>query len=167
MKTIKGVSFDEYAAISANIAQGMSVEEILRILELDQSTFDEMMKEWEAEFANLMAEDINLAARFGEIFSNPQVGRFSGKSKQISLADLQAKVPDSATYLDIFFEHEAASKAGVPSEEVLNKYEINLAEFVELNKLYPFYIEGDDEGNELRTELSHCLRAKWEEVYSK
>lgn len=167
MKTIKGVSFDEYAAISANIAQGMSVEEILGILELDQPTFDEMMKEWEVEFSNLMAQDVSLATRFGEIFSNPQVGRFAGKSKQISHADLQAKVPDFTAYLDILFEQEAAKDAGFLPQEVLKKYGINVAEFVELSKLYPFYVEGDDEGNELRTELSHCIRAKWREAYSK
>lgn len=169
---INGVSFEEYAAASANLAQGMTAQEAAHILALSEADFHATLEAWNDQFGILATTDMEIVTKFGEIFSQPKVGRFAQNGKTVSMTEISTKVPTLEAYLELFFRAEAAEKSGILAQDIYAMYDINLAEFVELGNYY-FHGEGALDPNdpqhlekhEARLALEHHIREKWLAFY--
>lgn len=175
MELINGVSFEEYVALSAHLAQGVSEDEVMSILEIDKPTLDNTMALWGDKLAVLMGEDMEYATKFGEIFANPKVGRFaSGSSSASSGEDLLQLVPTFEHYLDIFFHHAAATQLGIDPLDVFDIYHLNVGQWAtiamhydkdsiaKLDKDMPDYVEQFNK----KKDLMEFYQEKWECYYA-
>ncbi|UYQ95465.1 hypothetical protein MKQ68_10175 [Chitinophaga horti] len=129
MEKINGVSFEEYAAASGNLAQGMPEEKLLQILGLEKPVWDETMNAWGVRLGELMTEDMNYATKFGELFANPSAGRFAGQSTAQTADDILALVPDFDTYQKIFWHQSIAAGYGVDPAGVIEGYGLDLGKW--------------------------------------
>lgn len=78
MEKIKGISFEDWACASANIAQGLlPIGQVLDILGVSTSDWEEANKAWGEKMAQIFIEQPEIASRYAEIYSNPQVAKFA------------------------------------------------------------------------------------------
>ncbi len=139
MDTINGVSFEEFAAASANLAHGMPEQQVLAILGLEAPVWAQTLEQWTQRLQQMMLEDIQAAARYGEIFANPRVGRFAdvaGGFDPASSDDWEAAVPDIETYARIFCHQSVATEHGVDAQAVLAEYGLTLASWAAASMHY-------------------------------
>lgn len=137
METINGVSFEEYAAACANMAQGISEDKVLEILGLEKPVWDDTLNQWNDKLGKMMSEDMEVAVKYGEIFANPKVGRFSNAELNVTdINDLLQLVPDYETYQKIFWQQAIASKYGIDPVSVLASNAIDLGQWGSLNMHY-------------------------------
>ncbi|MDH6308656.1 triacylglycerol lipase [Dysgonomonas sp. PFB1-18] len=137
METINGVNFEDYAAACANLAQGMSEERVMEILELEKPVWDDTMNRWNERLGQLMTEDMDVATKYGEIFANPKVGRFKDVvSNTVGIQELLPIVPDYETYQKIFWQQSTAAQYGVDPVSVLESYGIDIGKWGVLNMHY-------------------------------
>ena len=76
LKQVKGISFEDYVRACAHLAQGFSEQEIINILGVNKSVWDEALKIWNERLCNLIASDPAVGALYGQIYSNPKTGKF-------------------------------------------------------------------------------------------
>ncbi len=135
MEEINGVNFEDWAAAMAHIAQGMSEAEVCDILEIESPIWQDTNEKWMAKLGDLMAEDMNVATQYGDIFANPKVGRFATvtSSPTTSMEDLLQIVPDFDSYQKIFWQQSIASDHGIDSVTVLEQNGLDLQMWGQLN----------------------------------
>lgn len=137
MELINGVSFEEYAAACGNLTQGMPETEICRILGIEKPVWDDTMEKWNARLGDIIAADMNMATRYGELFANPKAGRFAAATTPaIDIDSLLKIVPDYDTYQKIFWHQSVASKNGIDPVSVLDEYGLDLGKWGALNMHY-------------------------------
>ena len=75
MDTIHGLTFIDYAATNAFLAQGKSIEELLPTLGVEEAQWVEAS----AHFEKAMSEDttFELTGKLGEVFQNPEQGKYA------------------------------------------------------------------------------------------
>ncbi|WP_128330104.1 hypothetical protein [Apibacter sp. HY039] len=175
METINGVSFEEYAAASAHLGQGMSEEQVIEILGLDKSVWEETLSQWNVRLGELMAENMEYTTRFGEIFANPKVGRFAETSTpSVDMESLLQIAPDYETYQDILWHQSVASQHGIDPVSVLESYGLDVGRWGSLNMHYmkdginslDHSAPDFNERNEYYIALMDSLKAKWEKYYN-
>lgn len=130
METINGVSFEEFAAASANLANGMPEQQVLDILGLEAPVWAQTLEQWTQRLQDMMLEDMEAAARYGAIFANPRVGRFANVAGGFDPAgsdDWEEAVPDIDTYARVFWHQVVAAEHGVDAHAVLSEYGLTLA----------------------------------------
>ena len=104
MEEINGISFENWAAACSHLAQGMPENEVIKILDIEMPVWQDTNEQWGKKLGDLMAEDMNVAVVYGEIFANPKVGKFaSGNSGIKSGSEILALVPDWEAYQKVFF----------------------------------------------------------------
>lgn len=174
METINGVSFEEYAAASANIAQGMAEETVLEILGLEKPVFDETFEKWGVRLGELMTEDMKYAQIFGDIFANPKVGRFAEASTPVvEIEDLLKIVPNLDEYLDIFHQISVGNKYGVDPQTIIQSRGLDVGKWAQVGMHYGKEINenlNDNNPNyvdffQYFTNLEKEKEQKWEDYY--
>ncbi len=85
MEKINGISFEDWAAASAHIAHGTPFEEVLKILGIEESVWEDTNKKWSEKMADLGAKDMSIMVKYGEIFQNPNVGKFANANSTPSI----------------------------------------------------------------------------------
>lgn len=140
METINGVTFEEYAAACGQLAQGMPELQVIKILELEKPVWDETLDQWNNKLGELMAEDMNYATRYGELFANPRAGRFAQTTgTTMDTGELLKLVPDYETYQKILWHQSVAASHGIDPVTVLESYGIDLGKWGALNMHYLNY----------------------------
>lgn len=74
MEKINGISFEDWAAACAHLAQGMPESEVIATLGIETPVWQDTNDQWTNKLGDLMAQDMNVATQYGEIFANPKVG---------------------------------------------------------------------------------------------
>jgi len=105
MEEINGLSYEDFAICGGLMAKGVSLDEILEILKMEQPQYEEASKNWNAK---VEAEtDANTKVKYQEIvttyFTNPFVGKFAELKEKYSISKetILQKVPDFDTYAKI------------------------------------------------------------------
>ena len=166
MEAINGVTFEDWGAASGNIAQGMSAEEVCKILGLELPVWQKTNEEWTGKLGDLMAEDMGIATTYAGYFTNPKVGKFAGVSSDVpSLESLLVKVPDFDTFQKIMNHQTAASEHGVDPVTIIEQYDLNLQHWSQISMHYSNwsneYMNPNTEGYEQRFREVSGIMDKW------
>jgi len=131
MEEINGVTFEDWAAACAHLAQGTAEDEILKTLGLEMPVWQDTNNQWTNKLGDLMAADMNVATQYAEIFGNPKVGRFAtvGGDEIKDSDDILAIVPDWETYQKIFFHMSVGAEHGLDGAVILEEYGLDLGKW--------------------------------------
>lgn len=136
MEKINGVSFEDWAAACAHLAQGMPEAEVIKVLGLELPVWQDTSEQWTNKLGDLMAEDMTVATKYGEIFADPKVGKFAKGSKSSSADEVAETVHDWETYQKIFFHQSVAAEHGIDPVSVLEEYNLDLGKWGAVNMKY-------------------------------
>jgi len=134
MEAINGITFIDWACACGNLAQGMPEEEILKILGVEAPVWQQTSESWIGKLGDIMANDMEMATKYGEIFANPKQGKFANV-EQVGASDtnLEAIVPDYETYQKIFWHQSVAAEYGIDAVTVLESYGLDLGSWGKMN----------------------------------
>ena len=169
METINGIGFEDWAAACGQISQGMSEERVCEILATEKPLWKEAMELWSDKLGDMMAEDMEIATQYGNIFANPNVGKFATTGEVEAIDDLLAIAPDLASYYKIFWHQSVAAKYGIDSLTVLEEYGLTIGQFGQLNMHYIArqneYLHEDNPDQPENQAAFQQLLAKWEQHF--
>ena len=80
LKPIKGITFEDYARVSAHLDQGVPESELLEILGVSKQVLDEALKKWNKKLCRLIDYNPEFGELYGQIYFNPITGRFAKRS---------------------------------------------------------------------------------------
>ncbi|WP_298476906.1 hypothetical protein [uncultured Maribacter sp.] len=171
MDAINGVTFEDWGAACGNIAQGMDVEEICKILGIELPVWQKTNEEWGGKLGDLMAQDMSLATTYSEYFTNPKVGKFANVASDVPALDsLLVKVPDFDAYQKIINHQSAASQHGIDPVAIIEQYGLNLQHWGQLNMHYSSYsqeyLNTDYPEYEQRFREISGIMKKWEDYWA-
>lgn len=133
MEKINGISFEDWAASCGQLTQGMSEEEICKTLGIEIPVWQETLEKWTDRLGDMIAEDMNVSTRYGEIFANPNIGPYAEKGIGNSEEQWRSIVPDYQTYLKIQREITKDSDEGGDSQTFLEKnYGLNVGQWSQI-----------------------------------
>lgn len=179
MESINGISFEDWAAACAHLANGTSQEEVLETLGIELPVWQQTNELWMGKLGDLMAEDMNIATTYGEIFANPKVGKFANakmdnQQQERTLQQLLDFVPDLDSYKKIFWQQSIASDYGIDSVTVIQDNGLNLQEWGQINMYFINWfndylnstlLNSNPDEYKARFELSTEIDNKWENYW--
>jgi hypothetical protein len=123
---INGVSLDDWAAANAKIAGGMPVKDVLKVLNIEKPSWDEVSAEWMAR----MSQDSTFAISkvYGDAFVNPNIGKFASSVNQAasSSSPSSEKVKnDLDLYIKIMCHQNIGSTQGIDAATILKMYDLS------------------------------------------
>ena len=168
-EAIHGITFIDYAAANAQLAQGKDISELLPILGVEMPQWEEASEHW---LGKLMDDtEMTYSAKYGEIFSNPAQGKFANYGAESS-TDALSKIPTIEDFIDLMCLTEVATKYGIDSQFAMGEVDINVAEYSQASMHYmPMLGNGgpewdDTEWLEYFTSLMETGRKKYEARFS-
>lgn len=123
-KPVHGVTFEEWAAAAARLADNRDKSEVLKTLSIDDAAFEEINKTFTQALKD--DKDFKLINLYGQAFSNPNAGRFATNAEPVKY---QRKLVTFDDYARLFGHMEAASKAGADPEAVLAEHGLTVFEY--------------------------------------
>ena len=138
---INGITFENWAAASANIANGMSIEEVCQILRTEIPVWEDTNTQWGEKLADLMTSDMNMAMKYGEIFQNPKVGKFANVGETVSMDDVLKEVPDYDTFMKITMHQSKATKVGLDAGTIITEYGLTLQQWGQVGMHYSSWVK--------------------------
>jgi len=179
LKPINNVSFENWAAATAHITRGMSEEEAAKVLGVSLKDWEDASEKWSGKLAELMSEDINIANEYGNIFNNPNVGKFANSTKDVSIESVLKKVPTLDKHYEIFYHIDAYPKDDI---EAMLKREYglnNIAEWVQVSAHWfehdkqrnGFYIKGKATEKQIEdtkkwSDHVHQITTHWKKIFA-
>ncbi len=137
MEAINGITFEDWGCASANLAAGMPESEVLSILGIELPVWQETNDLWAAKLGDLMTEDMEVATKYGEFFTNPKQGKFANAGgPTLSEEEALKLVPDFDTYQKIFWHQAKASEVGVDPVSILQEYGLTLQSWGTIGQHY-------------------------------
>ncbi|MBB4009146.1 hypothetical protein [Allorhizobium taibaishanense] len=162
---INGVSFEEWAAANARMANNMDKAEVERILGVTDTQFQEVgdgfTKEWKA------APDPSgtFAKAYGEAFANPNGGRFAATPMDPHPTEKLASFED---YARVQGHLQAAVKFGIDPQTVLREHGLTTYEFSQEATRWVKKMTGDANNGDTQVIMHlHDRLAFYEAEYSK
>lgn len=122
---VNGITFEEWAAANARLANNQPLDGVLETLEVDEAKWNQA----NAAFTKAMQEGDPRSytfTRYGEVFANPAVGRFEGKDDQ---PRIQGKLATFDDYARVQAHLTVAVEAGKDPQEVLKEHDLTVYEF--------------------------------------
>ncbi len=121
---VHGVTFEEWAAAAARLADNRDKNEVLKTLAIDDATFEEV----NTKFTQALKDDkdFKLINLYGQAFSNPNAGRFGTGAPPV---EYKRKLVTFDDYARLFGHMEAASKAGADPQAVLAEHGLTVFEY--------------------------------------
>jgi len=122
---VNGITFEEWAAGNARLADNQPLDGVLETLEVDEAQWNEA----NAAFTKAMQDGDPRSytfQRYGEVFADPSVGRFEGKGGQ---PRIEGKLATFEDYARVQAHLTAATEAGVDPQEVLKEHDLSVYEF--------------------------------------
>ncbi|WP_105384540.1 hypothetical protein [Neorhizobium alkalisoli] len=121
---VHGVTFEEWAAAAARLADNRDKSEVLKTLAIDDAAFEEV----NSTFTQALKDDkdFKLINLYGQAFSNPNAGRFGTGAAPV---EYQRKLVTFDDYARLYGHMEAASKAGADPQAVLAEHGLTVFEY--------------------------------------
>jgi hypothetical protein len=122
---VNGVTFDEWAAGSARLANQQPLADVLKVLNIDEAHWNQTNQ---AFIDALKHGDPGsyMYIHYGEVFANPAVGRFKGRNDQ---PEIQGKLATFDDYARVQADLTVASEFGKDPQEVLKRHNLTVYEF--------------------------------------
>lgn len=161
---INGIEFEDWAAACANIANGMSVEEVCEILGIETPVWEDTNAKWGGQMANLSMDDMT---KYAQIFANPKVGKFATAGNITSAEDVLAKVPTLDAYMKIQKHIQYAYEVGI-DVDLEKEYNITMQEYGQVNIHFSKWVQENlhvDENAEAMAEFN-AADEKWDTYWS-
>lgn len=125
MDSIHGLTFIDYAATNAFLAQGRAIEELLPTLGVELPQWEEASQHFEKAMAN--DDTYKLAMKLGEVFKDPAQGKFAaGGNAPVSA---ETKIVDLDQYIDVQSLMQAASDVGIDPQAMLAERGLTVMDF--------------------------------------
>jgi hypothetical protein len=122
---VNGVTFEEWAAGSARLANNQPLADVLKVLNVDQATWNKT-NELFIEALRKGDPASYMYRRYAEVFSNPSVGRFKGRSDQ---PELEGKLATFEDYARVQADLTVGSEFGKDPQEILKAHNLTVYEF--------------------------------------
>jgi len=124
-----GVTFRDYACANANLVAGMGLDQICKVLGVEEPLWAEVQEFWNNKMAELSTDDM---AFYGEVFTNPKQGKFANvEGGAGTVEDALAKYPEWSDYIKMGAYMAAASDVGIDID-FDKEFGINLTEYTQL-----------------------------------
>lgn len=124
-----GVTFRDYACASANIAAGMGIDKVAKILGVEEPLWAEVQEFWNNNMAAMTPEDMIF---FGEVFTNPKQGKFADAEGALGgVEDVLTKYPEWSDFIKMQAYSTVASEVGLEID-FEKEFDISTAEFAQL-----------------------------------
>jgi hypothetical protein len=125
-EAIHGITFDDYAATNAFLAQGKELDTLLPVLGVEAPQWEEAEAYWLNQMTN--DDSFRLITRYGEIFQNPAAGKFAGQKTETSSSALE-RIPDMESYIKVGEHMSVATKYGVDAQTLLGQYGLTVMDW--------------------------------------
>lgn len=126
---INGIGMEDWAAANVKIANGMALEEVLKILGTEKPIWDKVSADWMAR----MSQDTTFAISkvYGDAFTNPNIGKFAtaGGAPAAGNGAVDKIKNDFELYIKIMCHQNMASTQGVDANAVLKQYGLTAADW--------------------------------------
>jgi len=124
-----GVTFRDYACAGANLAGGMSVEQVCKVLGIEEPLWAEVQEFWINNMASLSVEDMQF---YGEVFTNPKQGKFADVAGAVGgVEDVLTKYPEWSDFLKMQAYGKEASEVGIEID-FEKEFGITVTEYAQL-----------------------------------
>lgn len=133
-----GITFKDYACASANLANGMPIEQVCKVLSIEEPLWAEVQEYMINNMSQLEpgGEEIMF---FSTVFTNPKQGKFANvEGAAGGVEDVLAKYPEWSDYLKMRAYSQIASEVGVEID--FNKeFGVSVTEFAQLGGHWSAY----------------------------
>ncbi|MCF1446837.1 MULTISPECIES: hypothetical protein [Rhizobium/Agrobacterium group] len=123
---IHGVTFEEWAAANARIANNMDKSEVENILGVTETQFQEVDAGFTKAWKESPDPQREFSRLYGEAFANPNSGRFAKAPMQVAQKGKLATFED---YARVQGHLQAAVKFGIDPQKVLEEHGLTVYEF--------------------------------------
>jgi hypothetical protein len=130
---IHGITFIDYCAANAMMAQGKDISALLPTLGVEMPQWDEASAHWERAMKD--DESYRLVTILGEVFQNPAQGKFAGASTQTS-GDARLRIASLESFIDIQNLVSVAAQFGVDPTNALAQRGLTLMDFSQAGMHY-------------------------------
>lgn len=161
---INGISFEDWAAGAANIAHGMSEDEVCKVLGVELPVWSDANLKWGEKMADLMATDMSIATKYGEIFQNPKVGKFANSGETTDVSDALSIVPDIDTFMKIQIHTSKAAEVGLDAASIFLEYGLTLQQWGQLGMHYSPLLQTHEAAQEMAMSVAKWT-AHFDEMY--
>lgn len=129
MEAINGVTLKDYACACANLAGGMSEEQICKVLGIELPVWKATMDGWNNKMSEFSTDDL---AVYSEMFTNPKQGKFANvESGAGTIEDALAKYPEWSDFLKMQAHITVTSENGIDLD-LDKEYGISITEYSQL-----------------------------------
>jgi|GEM_PF-630558 len=126
---IEGIGMEDWAAANVKIANGMPLDEVLKILGTEKPIWDKVSADWMAR----MSQDSTFAISkvYGDAFTNPNIGKFAtaGGAAAPGNGAVEKIKNDFDLYIKIMCHQNMASTQGIDANAVLKQYGLTAADW--------------------------------------
>jgi hypothetical protein len=144
LNPVEGISLEQWAAMNAAIAQGVSLDDMLKGQGVDKARWDRASAEWNAR----MSRDTTfvIAQVYGNAFQNASKGKYAAHAKEANAArmanrDLGMQPPMSLEeYWTILYEQSYGAKQGKDPTEVLKSCGLSVVDWCDLSAFMGYHI---------------------------
>ena len=126
MEQVHGITFIDYAATCAFLAQGKEITELLPALGVEMPQWDEASAYWQNAMSN--DSEFKLITIFGDVFQNPAQGKYAGVSTQTP-DDVLAKIPTLERYIEIQEMMSIAASYGIDAQAFLHEQGLDIMDY--------------------------------------
>ncbi|MBW6423998.1 hypothetical protein KX729_21275 [Rhizobium sp. XQZ8] len=119
---VHGVTFEEWASAAARLSNKAGEDEVLRTLSIDKVQFEEINQAFGKALKD--DKDFKLITYYGQAFSNLNAGRFASNA-----VEMKRKLVTFDDYARLTGHMQAASKAGVDPQKILEEHGLTTFEF--------------------------------------
>jgi hypothetical protein len=122
---VNGITFEEWAAGNARLADNQALGDMLGVLGVDETTWNATN---EAFLEELRKGDPagSMYRRYAEVFADPAVGRFKGAAET---PDVKGKLASFDDYARVQAHLSVGSRAGDDPEKILKEHDLTVYEF--------------------------------------
>ncbi len=129
MEPIHGIAMEDWAAANAKIVQGVSMDDLLKVLAVEKPQWDEANAEWNAR----MARDFTITRKYADIFNNPDVGKFAGVGPKKAT---EGEPLTFEEYMRIQVHMEQGVAQGVAAQAILKEHGKTLSEWTTIQSYW-------------------------------
>ncbi len=131
-----GVTFRDYACAGANLAAGMSVEQVCKVLGIEEPLWAEVQEFWNNNMASMSMDDMKF---YGEVFTNPKQGKFANAEGAVGgVEDVLKKYPEWSDFLKMQAYSTEASEVGIEID-FEKEFGITVTEYAQLGGHWSAY----------------------------
>lgn len=127
---VNGITFEEWAAGNARLANNQPMADMFNVLRVDEKTWNATN---DAFLAELKKGDPAgpMYRRYAEVFANPAVGRFE---RAENTPDIKGKLATFEDYAKVQAHLSVGSRAGDDPEKILKEHNLTVYEFSQETK---------------------------------